>query len=168
MQNDVRKDFALRLSELMRQQKMSQVQVAAWLGVSQSAVSDWTRGASAPPVDIASLLADRFGVSLDFLTGRKSDDEQTSAWTPEERSAAELAVLVVRHGVEETKRLIRRVDTPPESSQPRPIMRAPATDEQAPVRRFNKPERPLRPIKRAPATDEQAPVRRIGRREEEK
>ncbi|MCM1168045.1 MAG: helix-turn-helix domain-containing protein [Ruminococcus sp.] len=60
--------------KLLRVEKgLSQEQLAKEAHVTQTAVSQWEVGRTAPDKDIANLLADFFGVSLDYLLGRTSD-----------------------------------------------------------------------------------------------
>lgn len=167
MNLEVRQVFAARLQALLKSGKISQATAGQWVGVSQTAVSDWVRGVTQPSIEQAAILAFRLGVSLDSLVGLDQSDNQERS---EEAAAADLATLIVRLGVDEVRRRIRLADSPPpEPTQPRPIGRAPAGGQPVPVRRIGEPDPPPRPVGRAPATDQQVPVRRIGRpRKEEK
>ena len=60
--------------KLLRVEKgLSQEQLAKEAHVTQTAVSQWELGRTAPDKDVANTLADFFGVSLDFLLGRTND-----------------------------------------------------------------------------------------------
>lgn len=60
--------------KLLRVEKgLSQEQLAKEAHVTQTAVSQWELGRTAPDKDVAIILADFFGVSLDFLLGRADD-----------------------------------------------------------------------------------------------
>ena len=62
--------IAERLQELMKEEGLTQVKLASQTGIKQNTISAWLSKKKQP--NIASLwrLADRFGVSVDFLIGR--------------------------------------------------------------------------------------------------
>lgn len=62
---------AERIAELMRDEGINQVQLAAKIGVKQNTVSSWVLGKK--ELNISSLwrLADYFEVDIDYLVGRK-------------------------------------------------------------------------------------------------
>lgn len=61
-----------RLADLRRSRGLSQEEVAAGLGVSRQAVSNWERGEAAPDLDNLVALADCYSMTLDELVGRSS------------------------------------------------------------------------------------------------
>ena len=62
--------FAARLQELMARDGLTQRQLAAAIGASQSAISQYLSGArTAPRVEEAIALADHFAVTVDWLLG---------------------------------------------------------------------------------------------------
>lgn len=63
--------FALRLSELIAEAKISKRQLADNIGVSASSVSDWSTGQVQPIAENIYLIAEYFQVSADFLLGLK-------------------------------------------------------------------------------------------------
>lgn len=58
------------LFKLMKEKCITQKQLAANIGTSQGNVADWKSGKSAPSIDKLPLIADYFGVSIDYLLGR--------------------------------------------------------------------------------------------------
>ncbi len=68
--------FQQRLYELRRQAGLSQEELADLLGVTRQAVQKWEAGSSRPDMDNLAALADYFGVTLDYLTGRAETDAQ--------------------------------------------------------------------------------------------
>ena len=56
-----------RIAKLRNERKMTQVELAEKLGVSDKAVSKWELGSCYPDVTMFPLLADLFGVSIDYL-----------------------------------------------------------------------------------------------------
>ena len=65
-----------RIKELRKARGLLQAQLAADLGVHQTAVSQWETGRTDPDVSSARRLADYFGVTLDDLLGHQPAEEQ--------------------------------------------------------------------------------------------
>lgn len=62
---------AERIRELMKEENLTQVALAAKVGVKQNTISAWLLGKKEPSIRSLWLLADYFGVDIDFLVGRK-------------------------------------------------------------------------------------------------
>lgn len=71
------KKFGERLRELRKSKKMSAQKIADMAGINRRAYTYWESGETEPSHAQEDLLADFFGVSLDYLRGR-SDDPLTS------------------------------------------------------------------------------------------
>lgn len=67
-------DFAERLRDIRKSLGMTQSQVAAKSGLSQSNINTWERGRSMPLPDGLIALADCFDCSVDYLLGREKED----------------------------------------------------------------------------------------------
>lgn len=63
--------IAQHIEDLMKNEKLTQMQLAKAIGVGQSSVSDWLNSKSEPSVENLWILADFFDVSVDYLIGRK-------------------------------------------------------------------------------------------------
>ena len=63
--------IAQRIKDLMKSEKLTQMQLTRALGVGQSSVSDWINAKSEPSIENLWKLADFFDVSVDYLIGRK-------------------------------------------------------------------------------------------------
>ena len=63
--------FIQRLIKLRKQEKLNQRQLAKAIGVNQSAISLWERGARTPDIDTLLKIADFFKVSTDYLLGKQ-------------------------------------------------------------------------------------------------
>lgn len=63
--------IAQRIKDLMKSEKLTQMQLARALGVGQSSVSDWINAKSEPSIENLWKLADAFDISVDYLIGRK-------------------------------------------------------------------------------------------------
>ena len=62
--------FAKRLLELRKQKGLSQTELAKQIGVHKNVLGKYERDDVKPSIDIAIKIADFFGVSLDYLTGK--------------------------------------------------------------------------------------------------
>ena len=65
--------FSVQLQKLRKEKGITQEVLASHLGVSPQAVSKWENG-SYPDGDLLPQIADFFGVSIDHLYGRATDD----------------------------------------------------------------------------------------------
>ena len=62
---------AQRIKDLMKSEKLTQMQLAHALEIGQSSISDWLNSKSEPSINNLWKLADFFDVSVDYLIGRK-------------------------------------------------------------------------------------------------
>lgn len=60
-----------RIKELMKEQGLNQVRLAAKIGVKQNTISAWLLNKKEPSITSLWLLADYFEVEIDYLVGRK-------------------------------------------------------------------------------------------------
>lgn len=67
---ETKKAMGLVIRERRRDLRLTQTELAAELGVSQAAVSDWERGACNPSFAQAWRLAEFLGLTLDQMAGR--------------------------------------------------------------------------------------------------
>ena len=70
-------EFSERLKDLRKQARLTQVDVAEKLGISQPAYASWERGAKKPTQDNLVKIAQIINVSVDYLVGN-SDEENTN------------------------------------------------------------------------------------------
>lgn len=62
-------EFKTRLKELRQECNVSQVEIAKLLNMSKMAISHWEKGNSEPSIEQLKILAQYFGVSVDYLVG---------------------------------------------------------------------------------------------------
>ena len=60
-----------RLKELMKQENLNQVKLAAKIGIKQNTISAWLNGKKEPSITSLWLLANCFNVDVDYIIGRK-------------------------------------------------------------------------------------------------
>lgn len=62
-------EFSDIMKTLRKQRGLTQEQIAETLGVSCQAISKWETGGSFPDISLLPIIADYFGVSIDYLLG---------------------------------------------------------------------------------------------------
>lgn len=70
-----------KFAELLKRDNKSVYRVSVDTGIAQSTLSDWKSGRCTPKVDKLQILANYFGVSIEYFL---SEDEQDSGVTVEE------------------------------------------------------------------------------------
>ena len=86
-------DFGLRLRELREKKRLSQQQLADWLGLTRSSISNYENNTQTLPADTLVRLADIYGVSVDYLLGVKNDRKRVlviEGLTPSQEKALEI------------------------------------------------------------------------------
>ncbi len=63
------KNFSNNFKTMRKQRSLTQEQIAETLGVSCQAVSKWETNSSYPDISLLPIIADYFGVSVDYLIG---------------------------------------------------------------------------------------------------
>ncbi len=66
-----RKIMHERIRKLRKVNHITQAEIAVQLGISRRTYANYERGVHAMPAEILVRIADTFGTSLDYLTGRK-------------------------------------------------------------------------------------------------
>ena len=67
----VKNKLAVRLNELLTENKISKRELAKKIGVSATSISDWSTGKIQPTVENVYLIAEYFQISADYLIGLK-------------------------------------------------------------------------------------------------
>lgn len=67
------KIYADRLKQLLKENKLTQAELAKNIGISQNAIHNYTAEKREPKLEIAKRIADYFGVSVDYML--RSDEE---------------------------------------------------------------------------------------------
>lgn len=69
---------ASRIKRLRESRNISQEKLAEKIGISKSAISMYEQGSRIAPMKIQEKIANFFGVSLDYLWGRKAEENKSS------------------------------------------------------------------------------------------
>lgn len=69
------KNFSDNFRALRKQRNLTQEQIAEMLGVSCQAVSKWETNSSYPDISLLPIIADYFGVSVDYLIGHDTSKQ---------------------------------------------------------------------------------------------
>ena len=65
--------FAIRLSLLLNEKRISKRELARQLGVSAMSISDWSTGKVQPTAENIYIIANYFSVTSDFLLGLEDE-----------------------------------------------------------------------------------------------
>lgn len=79
-----------RLFDLMKENNITQKQLAEHIGASQGNISDWKSGKFVPSADKLVLIADFFNVSVDYLLGRTPPISSAPTLSDTEQELVEL------------------------------------------------------------------------------
>lgn len=69
-------NFSDKLKTLRKQKNLTQEQIAETLGVSCQAISKWETNSSFPDISLLPIIADFFGVSVDYLLGHDTSKRE--------------------------------------------------------------------------------------------
>lgn len=69
----------MKLKELRMQRGLTQQQLADEISIERALVARYENGSRKPPIEKLNMLADYFGVSVDFLLGREEDEQKNSS-----------------------------------------------------------------------------------------
>ena len=87
-------EFSAKLRKLMKEHRYSQEMLARRLDVSQNLVGLWSRGKSIPDLKKAKLLAEVFGVTVDFLADETQEDPPDANLGETERKIWEVVNMI--------------------------------------------------------------------------
>ena len=93
--------FPQRIAAIRKELKLSQEKFGELAGVSQRSVAFWEAGERMPSHATISTLADRLGVSVDYLLGRTDEKTETKRKQP-----------AVQHGELQDRVITRVLDLP--------------------------------------------------------
>ena len=102
-------EFKDILKQLRKSKGIRQDQLADVLGVERSSISKWERGANNPTSIMMQKIANYFDVSIDYLTGRKIEDNSFSSYKRNEQSIRLLHSFAQLNSIGK-KEAIKRVD----------------------------------------------------------
>lgn len=109
--------FGSRLRSLRKKTGLTMKELGSKFNLAESTISGYENGARKPDIEIMEKIADYFEVSIDYLLGRATDQEQftdgrslfqgADQYTEEEleiaRAAAQAAVEAYRKGLNKRK-----------------------------------------------------------------
>lgn len=78
-ENDFRRIIADNLIFYRKRAELTQAEVAAYINYSDKSVSKWERGDGCPDVFVLSMLAEKYGVTLNELVNERTESEETES-----------------------------------------------------------------------------------------
>lgn len=108
-----------RLKELRQEKKLSQKELADYLGINEKTISRWEKGDSTIKSDKAQALADHFGVSVGFLLGfgtieeelQQSRKETISQWEKESNALLSLGFVLSDNDIDVLSHLLHNMSS---------------------------------------------------------
>lgn len=70
-----------RLGNLLKEQKISQKEIAIYCGVSQPTVSEWVSGKKAPSTDNLAKLSKRLNVTMNYIKGIDDPEDKINDYS---------------------------------------------------------------------------------------
>lgn len=70
-------NLSIKIKALRKEKKQTQQDIANLLNVRRSTYGEYERGKILPPMDKLKVLADHFGVTIDYLIGNEEPTEET-------------------------------------------------------------------------------------------
>ncbi|SET00518.1 Helix-turn-helix [Salinibacillus kushneri] len=93
-------DVSIRLKELRKKNKLTQKDVADYLGITESGYGYYEQGRNEPSIEILKKLSNKYGVSMDYLTGESN--QPTYDRNHDFDSLAEINRLVKEYGIDQS------------------------------------------------------------------
>lgn len=84
--------FGENIQQLRKERKMTQAQLAEYLGLSCAAIYKYERNLAEPDIESMIKIADLFECSIDYLVGRTEWKSPTSLEVEQDRRAARKAI----------------------------------------------------------------------------
>ena len=70
-------NLSSKIKALRKEKKQTQQNIADLLGVRRSTYGEYERGKILPPMDKLKIIAEHFGVTIDYLIGNEEQTEET-------------------------------------------------------------------------------------------
>lgn len=102
--------FKTQLKELLTERGLKQADLCHMTKIPSSQISNYIAGKTSPSLDNARIIAEKLGVTLDELVGRKVEAKTTEPTQTIECTADEAEMIRKFHALNEhTKRLVRQI-----------------------------------------------------------
>lgn len=97
--------FDKKFKELRKSKALKQGEIAEIFNTDRSTIGKWEQGRSTPTVEMLTVIADYFGVSVDYLLGRETEEtlEQKEPINTDGLSDNKKALLTFAEKVPEDK-----------------------------------------------------------------
>ena len=92
---NVKENLAKNLISLRIKNKMTQADLAKKINYTDKSVSKWENGDATPPIDVIKLLADTYGVSVDYLLSANTNDNLDKIYKNDKTSNANKLIITL-------------------------------------------------------------------------
>lgn len=92
---ELKKIIANNITELRKQNNLTQAEFANKLNYTDKAISKWERAESVPSIDILKKIADMFGVTVDYLLHEGNDKEKEKYILPQANRSNKITITLL-------------------------------------------------------------------------
>ena len=93
--NNIKENLANNLSKLRIKNKLTQADLAKKINYTDKSISKWENGDSTPPIDVIKLLADTYGVTVDYLLSNDADENMDKRYKRDKSSRANKLIITL-------------------------------------------------------------------------
>ncbi|HAM79563.1 helix-turn-helix domain-containing protein [Ornithinibacillus bavariensis] len=93
-------DVSQRFKELRKKHKLTQKDVAEFLGITESGYGYYEQGRNEPSIEILKKLSKRYSVSMDYITGET--DDPTPSDDKKFDALSEINILLKKYGINQS------------------------------------------------------------------
>lgn len=91
----IKENLAKNLTKLRIENKMTQADLAKKINYTDKSISKWENGDSTPPIDVIKLLADTYGVKVDYLLADNPDEFLDKTYKNDKASSANKIIITL-------------------------------------------------------------------------
>ncbi|MEN2765648.1 helix-turn-helix domain-containing protein [Ornithinibacillus xuwenensis] len=96
-------EVSQRFKELRKKHKLTQKDVAEFLGITESGYGYYEQGRNEPSIEILKRLSKKYDVSIDYITGETDNPNSNSSKVNEDFDALyEINILLKKYGIEQS------------------------------------------------------------------
>lgn len=92
---NVKENLAQNLTKLRLNNKMTQADLAKKINYTDKSISKWENGDTTPPIDVIKLLADTYGVSVDYLLSSSPSEYLDKVYKTDKSSNANKLIITL-------------------------------------------------------------------------
>ncbi len=92
---NVKENLSKNLIRLRTKNKMTQADLARKINYTDKSISKWENGDSTPPIDVIKLLADTYGITVDYLLSANANDNMDKIYKNDKSSNTNKIIITL-------------------------------------------------------------------------